>query len=136
MAETFLLEIVTPSRKLLSTEVNEMTAPGFHGEFGVLPGHTEFLTILRPGEIKFKKGSQSDSFAVGKGYAEVLPDKTTVIVDIAESWAEIDLAKAKKELTDLEESLCALNPEDPEYEPTCEALEVAKARVTVKEKHK
>ncbi|MDP2690260.1 MAG: F0F1 ATP synthase subunit epsilon, partial [Deltaproteobacteria bacterium] len=68
MAETFLLEIVTPSRKLLSKEVEEMTAPGVNGEFGVLSGHTQFLTILKAGELSFKKGSESDSFAVGRGY--------------------------------------------------------------------
>jgi len=134
MAETFLLEIVTPSRKLLSKEVEEMTAPGFNGEFGVLPGHTQFLTILKPGEIAFKKGTETESYAVGRGYAEVLPDKTTVLVDTAESRAEIDLEKAKKTYAEAEEALKALAPEDAEYAATVDAYELAAARIKVKEK--
>lgn len=134
MAETFLLEIVTPSRKLLSKEVEEMTGPGFNGEFGVLPGHTQFLTVLKPGEISFKKGSETESYAVGRGYAEVLPDKTTVLVDTAESKGEIDLEKAKKTYAEAEEALKALAPEDEEYAATVDAYELAAARIKVKEK--
>jgi hypothetical protein len=59
MAETILLEIVTPLRKLLSREVDEVTAPGRDGDFGVLAGHTPFLTTLRPGEISYKKGAET-----------------------------------------------------------------------------
>jgi len=134
MADTFLLEIVTPSRKLLSKEVSELIAPGYLGEFGVLPGHTEFLTVLRPGEMTYKMGSETESYAVGRGYAEVLPDKTTVLVDTAESRAEIDLGEAKKTLAEAEEALKTLAPEDAEYAATLDAYELAEARIKVKEK--
>jgi len=134
MAETFLLEIVTPSRKLLSKEVTELIAPGYLGEFGVLPGHTEFLTVLKPGEMTYKMGSETESYAVGRGYAEVLPDKTTVLVDTAESRAEIDLNAAKKTLAEAEEALKTLAPEDAEYAATLDAYELAEARIKVKEK--
>ena len=134
MAETFLLEIVTPSRKLLSKEVDEVVAPGFNGEFGVLPGHTQFLTVLKPGEITFKKGPETESYAVGRGYAEVLPDKTTVLVDTAESKGEIDIDKAKKTLAEAEEALKRRAPEDAEYAATTDAYELAAARIKVKER--
>lgn len=134
MAETFLLEIVTPSKKLLSKEVEEFIAPGFYGEFGVLPGHTQFLTVLKPGEITYKKGSETESYAVGRGYAEVLPDKTTVLVDTAESRSEIDLEKAKRTYDEAEEALKSLAPEDAEYAATQDAYELAAARIKVKER--
>ncbi|MFQ5735932.1 MAG: ATP synthase F1 subunit epsilon [Thermodesulfobacteriota bacterium] len=134
MAETFLLEIVTPSRKLLSKEVEELTAPAFNGEIGVLAGHTQFLTILKAGEISCKKGSETDSFAVGRGYAEVLPDKTTVIVDTAQTREEIDLEEARKTFAEMEEALKGLAPEDPDYAATVDAYELSQARIRVKEK--
>lgn len=136
MAETFLLEIVTPYAKLLSKEVEEMTAPGQEGEFGVLPGHTPFLTSLKPGELSFKKGSESVLIAVGRGYAEVLPDKTTILVDAAVSEADIDLEDAKARLARSEEALKALTTEDAGYQAATDASELAQAEIKIKEKQK
>src|SRR4030067_1347366 len=95
MAETILLEIITPLRKLLSREVDEVTAPGRDGDFGVLAGHTPFLTTLRPGEIVYRKGSETGVLAVSAGYAEVLPDKTTILVDGAGTDAEDKIEHAR-----------------------------------------
>ncbi len=136
MADNFLLEIVTPYRKLLSKEVEELTAPGAEGEFGVLSGHTPFLTVLKPGELSFKKGSELGHIAVSRGYAEVLPDKTTILVDSAEFAEEIDLEAAKELLSKSEEALKRLNSDDPEYSSTAASHALAEARIRVKEKQR
>lgn len=136
MAENFLLEIVTPYRKLLSKEVEELTAPGAEGEFGVLAGHTPFLTVLKPGELSYKKGGETGYIAVAKGYAEVLPDKTTILVDSAESASEINAEAARDLAARSEEALKRLNSDDPEYAATVDALELAQARLRVKERQR
>ncbi|MBI5588196.1 MAG: F0F1 ATP synthase subunit epsilon [Deltaproteobacteria bacterium] len=136
MADNFLLEIVTPYRKLLSKEVDELTAPGAEGEFGVLAGHTPFLTVLKPGELSFKKGSEAVHIAVAKGYAEVLPDKTTILVDSAEFAEDINLEAARELCAKSEEALKKLNSEDPEYSSASDAYELAQARIRVKERQR
>lgn len=136
MADTFLLEIVTPYRKLLSKEVEEMTAPGQEGEFGVLAGHTPFLTILKSGEISYRKGNEAALIAVSRGYAEVQPDKTTILVDKAEFAADIDGQSAKEAMARAEDALKKLSTEDPGYAKTLDELELAQARLSVKEKQK
>lgn len=134
MANRFLFEIVTPYRKLLSEEVDEITAPGFYGEFGVLAGHTQYLTLLKPGEVTYKKGSETGSIAVGAGYAEVLPDKTSILVDTAETASEMSMEDAKELLNKSEEALKTLSSEDAEYAATVASYELAQARIRVKEK--
>ena len=81
MADTFLLEIVTPSRLFLSEQVEEMTAPGSEGEFGVLAGHAPFLTTLKPGELTYKIGNDTTRLSIGIGYAEVGPEKVTILAE-------------------------------------------------------
>ena len=134
MAETILLEIVTPLRKLLSKEVDEVTAPGRDGDFGVLAGHTPFLTTLRPGEISYKKGTETGLLAVSGGYAEVLPDKTTILVDAAETDAEINMEAARAELQKAEDALKALSQDDPSYNQATDRIEYAAAKLRVKER--
>lgn len=134
MADTFLLEIVTPYRKLLSQEVEEMTATGQEGEFGVLAGHSPFLTVLKPGEISYKKGSESGMLAISRGYAEVLPDKTTILVDSAEMAGEIDVEAARRDLAKAEEALKGLTTDDAAYQSASDAYELAQAKLRVKEK--
>lgn len=134
MADTFLLEIVTPLRKLLSREVEEVTAPGQDGEFGVLPGHTPFLTVLRPGEVTFKKGPETGTLAVSRGYAEVLPDKTTILVDAAEPEAEINADAARNDALKAEEGLKTLDQEDPAWSQAQDRLEYAQTRLRIREK--
>src|SRR4030066_933874 len=95
MAETILLEIVTPDRLVLSEEVDEVMAPGVEGEFGGLPGHTPFLTTLKVGELTYRKGKEIHHMAVSWGYAEVTQKKETVLAEAAEVAAEIDIDGAK-----------------------------------------
>lgn len=84
MAETFLLEVVTPKNVVVSSQVEEMTAPGADGEFGVLPGHTFFVTLLSIGELSYSIDGKKESLTVGEGFAEISLERVTVIVDSAE----------------------------------------------------
>ena len=133
MAERFLLEIVTPSRRLLSEEVEEVTAPGEVGEFGVLSGHMHFFTLLKAGELTYKTGREARRIAVAPGYAEVGPDRTTILVDRAETAEEIDLSSAREDLRKAEEKLKTLDPNDPAHQTAKEVYELAEARIMVKE---
>jgi len=134
MAETLLLEVVSPTKLLLSEQVDEFTAPGAEGEFGVLAGHTPFLTALKAGELTYKKGSQKGSIAVSRGYAEVLPDKTTILVDDARSADEIDISAAKALLEKSTAALAGLEPDDPKYQTAIAGVEYAEAQIAVKQK--
>ncbi|MBI5887521.1 MAG: F0F1 ATP synthase subunit epsilon [Deltaproteobacteria bacterium] len=134
MAETFLLEIVTPYRRLFSKEVEEMSAPGALGEFGVLAGHTPLVTILTAGVLAYKKGAESGRIAIGKGYAEVTHTRTTILVDNAEADTEIDIQTARDALQKAEDMMRGLDPDAPDYKAAQEAFELAEARIAVKEK--
>jgi len=81
MADTFLLEIVTPYKLILSEQVEEMTAPGSEGEFGVLAGHAAFLATLKAGELTYKTGKDAKRFTIDSGYAEVGPTKVTILAE-------------------------------------------------------
>jgi F-type H+-transporting ATPase subunit epsilon len=106
MAEgKLLLEIVTPYGLIFSEEVDEVTAAGSEGEFGVLPGHVPFVTTLKIGVLTCKKGSESKYFFVNWGYCEVGPDKVTVLADSAERSEDIDVERAKAAMKRAEERL-------------------------------
>lgn len=76
------LEIVTPERPILKEEVDEVVVPGISGEFGVLPGHTTFLSELGSGRLTYLKGGQSKTFELNGGFAEVREDHVTVLADL------------------------------------------------------
>ena len=105
MAETLTLDIVTPYGHIFTEEVDEVLAPGSEGEFGVLPDHAPFLTTLKIGILTYKKGSETGHFFVNWGYAEVGPDKVTILADSAERSDEIDPERAKEALKRAEERL-------------------------------
>lgn len=131
MAEKLKLELVTPYKQVLSEEVDEVTAPGTIGEFGVLPGHTTLLTTLKIGELVYKQGNQSYHVAVNWGYVEVEDDTMTVLVETAEPADEIDLERARAAMGRAEEALKSLNPDDKEFKVMECALERALIRVQV-----
>jgi F-type H+-transporting ATPase subunit epsilon len=136
MADTFILEIVTPYGHVLSTEADLVEAPGSDGEFGVLAGHALYITPLKAGEVSFTKGTERERFATGPGFAEVFPDRTTILVDSAERGSELDLEGVREEAREAEEALRGPSEEDPEYRKAEEALELANARLKVVEKVK
>ncbi len=131
MAEKLKVDLVTPYKKILSEEVDEITATGALGEFGVLPGHAPFLTSLKIGELTYKKGGQFFHLALNWGYFEVEDDKVTVLVETAERADEIDLERAKAALGRAEEALKRLSPEDKSYKVQEAALERALVRMQV-----
>ncbi|NJC87073.1 MAG: F0F1 ATP synthase subunit epsilon [Desulfuromonas sp.] len=131
MAEKLKLELVTPYRHVLSQEVDEVTAPGTLGEFGVLPGHTPLLTTLRIGELTYKQGQQLFHVAVNWGYVEVENDVVTVLVETAEPADQIDLARAQAALGRAQEALKKLSTEDKDFKVMECALERALIRVQV-----
>ena len=96
MADTFQLEIVTPEKKVVETKAEEIQIPGKNGYLGVLPGHAPLITELAVGEISFRENSTEQRLAVAWGFAEVLPDKVTILAETAERPAEIDVDRARK----------------------------------------
>ncbi|HVF90324.1 MAG TPA: ATP synthase F1 subunit epsilon [Blastocatellia bacterium] len=95
MADRILLEIVTPERKVLEEEVDRVEIPGLNGELGILPGHTELISQLKPaGLLTYHIGDIKGEVAVSNGFVEVSPDRVVVLADKAERPEDIDLAKA------------------------------------------
>jgi F-type H+-transporting ATPase subunit epsilon len=90
------LEIVTPDRAIVSQQVDEVELPGADGYFGVLPGHTPLLASLQVGEMWYRTGQERHYLAIAFGFAEVLPDRVTVLAQIAERAQEIDIARAEE----------------------------------------
>jgi len=131
MAEKLKLEMVTPYRKVLSEEVDELTAPGFIGELGILPGHTPLLTTLKVGELTYKKGNELFHVAVNWGYLEVEEDAVTVLVDTAEKADEIDLNRAKAALGRAESALKTMAADDKQHAIMEAALQRALIRIQV-----
>jgi F-type H+-transporting ATPase subunit epsilon len=131
MAEKIKLELVTPYRRVLSEDVDEVTAPGAIGEFGVLPDHTSLLTTLKVGELTYKQGGQSFYVAVNWGYVEVEDNVMTVLVETAEPADQIDMERAKAALNRAEEALQKLSSDDKEFKIMEAALERAVIRVQV-----
>ena len=88
-------EIVTPERAVVREAVDEVRIPGAEGYFGVLPGHTPLLASLDVGELWFRQGSERYYISVAFGFAEVLPDRVTILAQIAERAEEIDVERAE-----------------------------------------
>jgi len=132
MAEkSFLLEVVTPRRLLLSERVDEITAPGEFGEFGVLHGHIPFLATLGIGEVMYRKGEQKRYIAVSWGFAEVLGDKVTILAEIAELDTEIDVERARRKKEKAEEELKKLSADHKDYLKVKASLDKAMTRMIV-----
>ncbi len=97
MTENIRLEIVTPAKKVVSEDVQIVMAPGVLGEFGVLVGHTPFLTALKTGAIIYKDVDGKERYIfVNDGFAEALPDKVTILAESAERRRDIDMSRAEK----------------------------------------
>ncbi|UCD88833.1 MAG: F0F1 ATP synthase subunit epsilon [Desulfobacterales bacterium] len=99
MAENITLEVVTPEQIVVSEDAQIVVAPGTLGEFGVLIGHTPFLTTLKTGTIHYKDANGRERFLfVSGGFAEALPDKVTILAESAERRQDIDAGRAKAAL--------------------------------------
>ena len=94
MAEKINLEVVTPKGAIVSEEVDIITAPGFAGEFGVLANHAPFLSTIKIGTLRYKKGGTEEELMVSGGFCEVSNNKITFLVESAERGHEIDVDRA------------------------------------------
>jgi ATP synthase F1 epsilon subunit len=136
MADTFKLEIVTPEKKVVETAAEEIQIPAKNGYLGVLPGHAPLITELAVGEITFRgvsgAGSNSNDqrLAVAWGFAEVLPDKVTILAETAERPSEIDVARASKSKERAEQRL-ASGDTTVDVERALDALHRAETRLEV-----
>jgi len=100
-----MLEVVTPEREVVRESVAEVQLPGLSGYFGILPGHTPLLTELGIGPLIYRKGAENAFIAVMGGFAEVLPERVTVLAAAAERSEEIDAARARADLAEAEKKL-------------------------------
>jgi len=106
MAENIKLEVVTPEKSVVSEEAQIVMPPGSLGEFGVLIGHTPFLTTLKIGTIRYKDTGGTEKYVfVNSGFAEALPDKVTVLAESAERRKDIDVERAKAAMERAEKRL-------------------------------
>ena len=130
MAETFQLEIVTPDKLVVDDRAEEMQIPGKHGYLGVLPGHAPLITELAVGEISYRRGGTTERLAVAWGFAEVLPEKVTILAQTAERAEEVDVARAERAR---ERAQARLESGDPstDFPRAQTALERAQARLEV-----
>src|SRR5437762_7402039 len=99
------LQLASAERSLVNETVDEVEIPGADGYFGVLPGHTPLLALLGAGELWYRQGQDRTYFAIAFGFAEVQPDRVTILAQIAEKADEIDIARAEAAKKRAEERL-------------------------------
>jgi F-type H+-transporting ATPase subunit epsilon len=133
MADTFQLEIVTPEKMVVKDVAEEMQIPGKSGYLGILPGHAPLITELAVGEISYRKSSQTYYLAVAWGFAEVLPDKVTILAETAERPQEINVARAQESKRRAEEALNNGKTEE-DFTRAEDSLKRAETRIEVAEK--
>lgn len=135
MAETFQLEIVTPEKMVVRDVAEEMQIPGKNGYLGVLPGHAPLITELAVGEITYRNANITHHLAVAWGFAEVLPDKVTILAETAERAEEVDVNRAQAAKQRAETNLTKAGTED-EFNKVSGDLKRAETRLEVAEKKK
>jgi F-type H+-transporting ATPase subunit epsilon len=124
------LQIVSADRSLVSERVDEVVIPGADGYFGVLPGHTALIALLGAGELWYRQGHEKHFLAIAFGFAEVLPDRVTILAEIAERAEEIDASRAEAAKKRAEARLAAVSP-DMDFERARVAMLKALVRLQV-----
>src|SRR5271169_6671267 len=130
MADTFQLEIVTPEKKVVDTAAEEVQIPGKNGYLGVLPGHAPLITELAVGDVTFRENSTEQHLAVAWGFAEVLPNKVTILAETAERPSEIDVKRAREAKERAEQRLTS-GDTSVDVERALDSLHRADARLDV-----
>ena len=128
MTETFKLEIVTPEKRVVDTVAEEIQIPGKNGYLGILPGHAPLITELAVGEITYRENSSEQRLVVAWGFAEVLPNRVTILAETAERPSEIDVERARKAKERAEQRLTSGDP-SVDVERALDALHRAEARL-------
>lgn len=101
------LDIVTPEKLVFSDEIDSVLVPGSEGEMGILPAHAPIISVLSPGELRYKKGGEESSLAIGTGFVEVSKDRVSVVTDMALGIGEIDEAAVEKAIESAQKALAA-----------------------------
>jgi F-type H+-transporting ATPase subunit epsilon len=112
MADSFQLEIVTPEKLVVRDTADEVQIPGRDGYIGVQPGHAPLITELGAGQISYRSSGQLHRFSMAWGFAEILPDKVTVLAETVEPADEIDVSRARQSLTKAEDLLKSAESEE------------------------
>jgi len=134
MADTFQLEIVTPEKKVVEAAAEEVQIPGKNGYLGILPGHAPLITELAVGEVTFRENATEQHLAVAWGFAEVLPNKVTILAETAERPSEIDVKRAREAKERAEQRL-SRGDASVDVERALDSLHRAEARLTVAAKN-
>ncbi|ABC84110.1 F0F1 ATP synthase subunit epsilon [Anaeromyxobacter dehalogenans] len=125
------LDIVTPEKRVLSVQVDEVRAPGVQGGFGVRLNHEPFMTALEPGRLTYVEGGREHHYAVGGGFLQVADNRVIVLADTAEAAGEIDVDRARKAFEDAQNRLLQLTEQDEGHSAESARVRRAAARLTV-----
>ena len=129
MAERIHLEVVTPERKVFEAEVDRVEVPGLDGELGILPGHTELVSLLKPaGLLTYHIGNETAEMAISDGFVEVSSDRVTVLANRATRPEDIDLASALK-LKENAEQLLQRALSDPDADIVRASIELERTSI-------
>jgi F-type H+-transporting ATPase subunit epsilon len=121
------LRVLTPERKVVEAEADEVQLPGAQGYLGILPGHTRLITLLKTGVLSYRSGGSSRAFAVTAGLAEIGEDRVSVLADAAEAGGEIDAARAESDRAAAAEEMKTAGVET--LDATRARFELAEARL-------
>lgn len=125
------VEVVTPEKRLLATQVDEAIVPGTVGLFGVLPGHTAFLSLLDAGPLTLKDGGTVTQYFVAGGFAEVANDQVLILADQAEPVTNIDVEAASTRLRAAQEKLKGMTPKEGGRDALLMAVRRETARIAL-----
>ncbi len=132
MAENIRIEVVTPEHEVVNEDAQIVMAPGSLGEFGILIGHTPFMTSLKTGEVCYNDaGGNKKSVCVSGGFAEALPDKVTILAESAEKCGDIDVKRASAAKERAEGRLVDKGNDDIDFARARIALERAINRLRI-----
>ncbi len=123
------LRIVTPKEIAWSGEADEVLAPGYHGQFGVMPGHERFLSVAKPGRVVIHTADGEQVFVVGTGFIEVGATQVTILTDVCEPAGEVDVDTAAKQLADAEAELAGCVQGTAAWDEAEKKADLARARL-------
>jgi F-type H+-transporting ATPase subunit epsilon len=125
------LEIVTPERRVLSVQVDEVRAPGALGGFGIRLDHEPFMTALEPGRLTYVEGGREHHYAIGGGFLQVAENRVLVLADTAEAAADIDVERARRAFEDAQGRLLQSTEQDESHAAEAARVRRAAARISV-----
>jgi len=125
------LEIVTPERRVLSVQADEVRAPGVQGGFGIRLNHEPFLTALEPGRLTYVEGAREHHYAIGGGFLQVAENRVMVLADTAEAAGDIDVERARRAFADAQDRLLRSTEQDEHHAQEAARVRRATARLAV-----